>query len=119
MEGFKDVRHVASGSMHLAFLSQSSGVYSVGLGKNGRLGHNSETTLETPERIDYFHSNKIGVKQLACGARQTLALSNAGETFAWGYGGGSQATYPIMKYFRSGSALGNGVAVDCFYPKPV
>lgn len=45
VEGFNDVTQVSTGPYHMAFISQSSGAYSVGLGDNGRLGHNSDATL--------------------------------------------------------------------------
>ena len=45
VEGFRDVNLVATGAYHMLFNSQSQGVHSVGLGKNGRLGHNNSGTL--------------------------------------------------------------------------
>lgn len=41
VEGFSNVTQVASGPYHLAFLTADSQVFTVGNGKNGRLGNGS------------------------------------------------------------------------------
>lgn len=41
VEGFNNVTNVASGPYHLAFTTAASHVYTVGHGKNGRLGNGS------------------------------------------------------------------------------
>ncbi len=87
------------------------------MGKNGRLGHNSENTLETPQRVDYFSGNNV--RSVACGTRHTLALTNDGQIYSWGFGGGSPNLYSFTKWFRRPSALGHGVNVDSFSPAPI
>jgi len=85
VEGFSNVTHVAAGPYHLAFLTSDSQVFTVGHGKNGRLGNGAESDAETPVKVDINGK----VKQLACGLRHTLALTESGEVWAWGYGGRS------------------------------
>ena len=41
--------------------------------------------METPVKVDI----KGKVTQLACGERHTLALTENGDVWAWGYGGRS------------------------------
>lgn len=63
VEGFNNVIQAASGPYHLAFLTSNHQVFTVGHGKNGRLGNGSENDADTPVKVDI--QGKI--KQLACG----------------------------------------------------
>ncbi len=49
------------------------------------MGNGSSNTAETPVKVDIQGK----VKQLACGQRHTLALTENGDVWAWGYGGRS------------------------------
>lgn len=48
IEGFNNVTQVSSGPYNLAFLTDDSSVYTVGYGKNGRLGTGSDVTKDFP-----------------------------------------------------------------------
>lgn len=101
----------------MAFLTSNKDVYTVGLGDNGRLGNNSERTEETPIRLDYFSSNNISIRQLACGYRHTLALAENGNVYSWGYGGSLKYGLNFLTFLQKASPLGHGVNADCHTPK--
>lgn len=113
VEGFSNVAHVASGPYHLAFLTANSEVYTIGHGKNGRLGNGSETDAEAPVKVDIQGK----VTQLACGERHTLALTDNGDVWAWGYGG----RLPLFgcSYLGVHNPLGTGYTGSSLVPTKV
>jgi alpha-tubulin suppressor-like RCC1 family protein len=113
VEGFNNIAHVASGPYHLAFATAESNVYTVGQGKNGRLGNGSESDADTPVKVDINGK----VTQLACGTRHTLALTDSGDVYAWGYGG-KPASFGCS-WFGVHSPLGNGTTGSSFTPVKV
>ena len=92
-------------------------MYSVGLGTNGRLGQGNTNTLEVPEEIDQL--NQVGVKKLAAGCRHSLALTESGDVYAWGYGGRAGGVFNYLPFFKCDSPVGLGETGDVLTPKVV
>lgn len=115
VEGFDDVVDVSTGPYHLLLRTASQEVFSVGLGDNGRLGNGSTNSLETPESIEAL--NGANITQVAAGYRHSLALSESGDVYSWGYGGYST---PFLKtLLLSASPLGHGDTGDISTPRIV
>jgi alpha-tubulin suppressor-like RCC1 family protein len=105
VEGFNNVVQVAAGPTHLTFLTADDAVYSVGYGKDGRLGNGSTSTSESPEKIHISSQDKV--IQLACGERHSLALTDKGDVYSWGYAG--RPSVLGIELLRVHSPLGRGL----------
>ncbi|KAL3866609.1 hypothetical protein ACJMK2_043893 [Sinanodonta woodiana] len=79
------VGQVACGSSHtLAVSADGKTVWSFGGGDNGKLGHGDTSRLYIPKTIEDF--NGLYIRKIACGSQSSLALSSAGQLYAWGCG---------------------------------
>lgn len=67
------VRYITAGSEHTAFLTQDGGLFSVGNGAYGQLGHGSLSNEVLPRKILEF--GRV-VTQVACGRCHTLCWTN-------------------------------------------
>jgi len=76
------VSDIAVGDDHALAQSAEGQVYSWGEGSFGRLGHNSIESQPLPKIISGL--NRRRVKQVACGAAHSLALTVNGSVWAWG-----------------------------------
>ena len=117
IENFNDVVGVCAGPYHLLFARETKQIYSVGLGANGRLGHGNTNTLEFPEEIDEL--SKADVKRLAAGRRHSLALTESGDVYAWGYGGRNSGIFKHFYFLRTDSPVGFGESGDELRPRLV
>lgn len=79
---------------------------SVGLGSNGRLGHNDTTSLDEPKAIDALEN--VEIRQLAAGCRHSLALTTSGDVYAWGFGGRTGGVFKYLPIFEAESPVGFG-----------
>lgn len=93
-------RQLNGGEHHSLALNNSGQVYSFGRGNYGQLGHGTEDDCLIPKMIKTFSEKSI--TQIACGDHHSLALSDSGELYAWGYGEMLQ--------------LGNGIESDEYTP---
>lgn len=50
---------MAAGKYHLIFARKNNQVMSVGLGDNGRLGHNDTNSLDEPKAIEALNNVEI------------------------------------------------------------
>lgn len=117
IDKFNDVVGVCAGPYHLLFARENKQVYSVGLGTNGRLGHGNTNSLEQPEEIDELR--QVGVKKIAAGCRHSLALSESGDVYAWGYGGRAGGVFKYLPFLSCASPVGLGETGDVLAPKVV
>jgi alpha-tubulin suppressor-like RCC1 family protein len=84
----------SSGDAHTLALMNDGGVFAWGFGANGRLGHGSTTTANTPVAV--ISGEQPGglllhdVVQVSAGATHSLALTTDGSVYAWGAGGSGQ-----------------------------
>jgi RCC1 and BTB domain-containing protein len=102
------VTKVSMGPHHTAILTDNGEVFTCGSGKYGELGHGKSGEVTTrPNVVSYFRDNNLKVKDVACGKYHTLALTDNGELFSWGWGG--QTANVIKRALQpSGGALGHG-----------
>jgi alpha-tubulin suppressor-like RCC1 family protein len=77
---------VACGGKHTTVATEGGGVYTFGEGGNGRLGHGDEKKQLAPRRVPAAAFNGERVVMVATGGAHTVALSEAGHVFTWGYG---------------------------------
>ncbi|KAG6613712.1 Regulator of chromosome condensation (RCC1)-like protein [Phytophthora cinnamomi] len=90
-----NVVHVSAGDEHSVVMSGETffnrQVYSWGLGKNGRLGHNDELTRLKPTRVNFFRGRKVIT--VVAGGTHNLATSEMPRgvcVWSWGAGGYGQ-----------------------------
>ena len=80
------VHSLVSGDYHMLALGQDSNVYSWGYGSEGQTGHSTVFHIKTPRKIDYFDHMKV--TSVTCGASWSMATTQSGHLYAWGYGDG-------------------------------
>merc|ERR1712091_832624 len=78
---------VACSSSHTAVATEGGGVYTFGHGEYGRLGHGDDENQLAPRRVPAAGFNGERVVMVAAGGAHTVALSEAGHVFTWGWGG--------------------------------
>lgn len=115
VEGFDDVIDVSTGPYHMLLRTATKEVFSVGLGTNGRLGNGSTNNLEAPESIESLHGANISA--LAAGYDHSLALTESGDVYSWGFGGYSNPILRTLLMTSSASPLGHGPTGDITTPK--
>ncbi|PIN00281.1 putative protein, contains RCC1 domain [Handroanthus impetiginosus] len=81
---------IAAGEAHTLALTGDGKVYSWGRGTFGRLGTGSEEDRHFPVRVRFFGSDddreeKLKIVAVAAGAYHSLALSDDGSLWGWGY----------------------------------
>lgn len=93
----KKVKKVCLGDFHSIVLTEDGEVYSWGYGGRkgflgffgrdpGALGHGDWKHYFVPKRIDYFSKNKLKIKDISCGIRHSVCLTECGKIFTFGYG---------------------------------
>ncbi|XP_069780317.1 probable E3 ubiquitin-protein ligase HERC1 isoform X3 [Narcine bancroftii] len=79
------VGQVACGSSHTLAVSQDGRtVWSFGGGDNGKLGHGDTNRVYQPKVIEGFQG--LYIRKICAGSQSSLALTSAGQVFAWGCG---------------------------------
>ena len=73
---------VAFGSKHMAALTHSGQVYTLGSGVMGQLGHGNTKGDEEPKLVQTLANRAIA--QVACGRAHSLALTAEGDVYSWG-----------------------------------
>lgn len=91
------------GYHHSAAISDKGVLFTWGRGIFGQLGHGSNESYTVPTPIASL--NDFNIIQVACGWQHTLALTDTGRVFSWGYGDDGQ--------------LGHGDANDYVSPREV
>jgi len=91
---------------HVAHLTAAGNVYTYGSGKKFELGHGAKKQYTTkPEKVEGLPP----VKQVALGAHHSAVLTESGDVYTWGWGGG----------ILDAGALGHPGNSDCPVPKQV
>ena len=77
---------VACGGLHTVAVTEAGGVFTFGDGDDHQLGHGARGCQRTPLRVPAagFHNERVVMA--AAGNRHTVALSEAGHVFTWGFG---------------------------------
>ena len=89
------------GYHHSAGITIEGELFTWGKGLFGQLGHANNQSISNPQLVSEL--SKVKVVQVACGWQHTIALTNDGQVFSWGYGEDGQ--------------LGHGNTDDLFKPK--
>ena len=86
------MKSVACGLWHSVALSTIGDVYSWGWGEHGQLGLGSgegvTKTVSVPTLVQV--DLELSFKAVGCGARHTVALTDSGEVYGWGWNGYGQ-----------------------------
>jgi len=78
---------VACGEFHTAAVTEeNSSVYTWGLGIWWRLGHGDEEDQLSPRRVVSAGFKSERIVMVGAGGSHTVALSEAGHVFTWGWG---------------------------------
>ena len=77
---------VSCGMHHTTVVTESGNVYTFGKGEYGQLGHGDEKTKLVPHQVPSAGFNGERIVMAAAGMYHTVALSEAGNVFTWGYG---------------------------------
>jgi hypothetical protein len=80
------VHSIASGDFHMLAVGHDGSVYSWGYNCDGQAGQASLVNLRTPKRIERLDDQQIVAVE--CGASWSVAITQQGHVFAWGYGDG-------------------------------
>lgn len=92
---------ISCGAHHSVFVADTGHVYSMGSNQYGQLGIGEDANAKnTPSLVESLADQVITMVQ--CGLNHTLALSDNGQLYAWGY----------AKF----GAIGNGSDTDAFSP---
>ncbi|XP_055489136.1 LOW QUALITY PROTEIN: probable E3 ubiquitin-protein ligase HERC1 [Leucoraja erinacea] len=85
VKDISSVGQVACGSSHTLAVSQDGRtVWSFGGGDNGKLGHGDTNRVYRPKVIEGFQG--LYIRKVCAGSQSSLALTSAGQVFAWGSG---------------------------------
>ncbi|XP_051890412.1 LOW QUALITY PROTEIN: probable E3 ubiquitin-protein ligase HERC1 [Pristis pectinata] len=85
VKDISSVGQVACGSSHTLAVSQDGRtVWSFGGGDNGKLGHGDTNRVYRPKVIEGFQG--LYIRKVCAGSQSSLALTSAGQVFAWGCG---------------------------------
>lgn len=85
----KVVVEVACGSHHSVVLTNEGEVYAWGQNKSGQIGSGMNTNQGSPRRVNSSIGGKF-IIGIACGQTSTIAVTNNGEVYGWGYNGNGQ-----------------------------
>ena len=77
---------VACGRDHTAAVTEGGGVFTFGLGSDGRLGYGNGRMELAPRRVPAAEFNDEQMVMVAAGISHTVALSKEGHVFTWGWG---------------------------------
>ena len=65
-------------------------MFSVGYNGYGNLGIGNTTDQSTIQQIPFFKNNNIKIIDIETGYAHSLAISEDGEVYSWGYNGSGQ-----------------------------
>ncbi|XP_014664090.1 PREDICTED: uncharacterized protein LOC106806607 isoform X2 [Priapulus caudatus] len=85
---------VSCGKEHTLVLTDTGLVYSFGLGSRGQLGHDSTDQEVQPKLVDALDGLKIIA--VAAGGWHSLALSDIGDVYTWGWNESGQLGLPSL-----------------------
>ena len=108
----KKIKQISCGTIHNLALTEDGKIFSWGAGMGGQLGHDEKLLkkysggnkyyLYKPTIISSLIDMKVNVNKISCGEAHSIALSNNGNVYSWGFGSNGQ--------------LGLGFCEDSFEP---
>ncbi|XP_022618571.1 probable E3 ubiquitin-protein ligase HERC1 [Seriola dumerili] len=110
------VGQVACGSSHTIAVAQDGHtVWSFGGGDNGKLGHGDTNRVYRPKVIEALHG--FIIRKVCAGSQSSLALTSAGQVFAWGCGSclgcGSSETTSLRPRFVEDLGITKIIDISC------
>ncbi|CAM8947795.1 unnamed protein product [Rhodiola kirilowii] len=78
------IKQIACGDSHCLALSMEGDVWSWGRNQNGQLGLGTSEDSLVPQKVQAFQGTSI--KMVAAGAEHSVAVSEDGELYGWGWG---------------------------------
>ncbi|XP_076014530.1 putative E3 ubiquitin-protein ligase HERC1 isoform X2 [Genypterus blacodes] len=110
------VGQVACGSSHTIAVAQDGRtVWSFGGGDNGKLGHGDTCRVYRPKVIEALHG--FIIRKVCAGSQSSLALTSAGQVFAWGCGSclgcGSSETTSLRPRFIEDLSVTKIIDISC------
>lgn len=109
----KNPKQVFAGTRHHGVITEDGNLYTFGEGYRGILGHGNDMNIpfKQPKLVSYFAENQIKVKKIFFGDCHSMALSENGDLYTWGYGGKIRAFFSFYK----GNFFNLGFKVFLFY----
>lgn len=75
------INEIACGETHTCAVSSNGDIYTWGGGQAGQLGHGDYLRQSLPIKVSNI---KGQIKQVACGKRHTVILTEGGNIYSWG-----------------------------------
>mmetsp|Transcript_15010 Transcript_15010/g.20378 ORF Transcript_15010/g.20378 Transcript_15010/m.20378 type:complete len:256 (-) Transcript_15010:690-1457(-) len=112
-----NVQKLRVGLRHSALICQEGQLHTFGQGNWGVLGHGNEDSVNfaKPRHVDSL--SKQSIVDVAMGEYHTMALTEDGSVYTWGYGG--KKGFFNWMYTQEIGALGHGDVEPCFVPRKV
>ena len=107
--------YIATGPYHTLCVTDQGMVLGMGEAKYTKRGHESPTYLL--DRVAGLSG--IIIKQVSCGLDHSLALSNIGEVYSWGYGGMGEKLLKSLFYKDPYSPLGQSTVSNFEIPTKI
>ena len=95
----KPLKYIYCGIRHSGALTENGELYMFGSNVYGNLGvgNNKDYSYLEPQLVKYFVDKNIKIKKFACSDNNTIALSEDGDVYTFGYGGRSSRFFPTIK----------------------
>jgi len=95
----KNPKQVFTSPRHYGVITEDGNLYTFGDGFKGILGHGNDMKIsyKKPKLVTYFAENNIKIKKVFFGDCHSLALSEEGDLYSWGYGGKLKGIFSFYK----------------------
>eukprot|EP00877_Chromochloris_zofingiensis_P008815 jgi/Chrzof1/4187/Cz14g02070.t1 len=78
------IKQVACGDTHTLAITDDGALYSFGRNQNGQLGHGNTSDVLSPKLVEGLKCKVV--TSIAAGAEHTVAATQDGEVYSWGWG---------------------------------
>eukprot|EP01016_Furgasonia_blochmanni_P055157 TRINITY_DN9180_c0_g2_i3.p1 TRINITY_DN9180_c0_g2~~TRINITY_DN9180_c0_g2_i3.p1 ORF type:complete len:449 (-),score=135.74 TRINITY_DN9180_c0_g2_i3:261-1607(-) len=112
-----NVAKVAMGPYHTAVITTDGKLYTFGYGKRGALGHGDSENRNEPRQVEHFANSRTRVVDVAVGQYHTVALTENGEVYSWGWAGSGNVFIDMISDRRN--ALGIATDSNILTPTPI
>lgn len=98
---------VACGRKHVLLLMERNVVMSFGTGYFGQLGHNNDSSWDSPRVIQALEARRLGSKvvAVACGGSHSGVVTDTGRVFMWGLNRSGQCGQGAVNRGKTDSIL--------------
>jgi alpha-tubulin suppressor-like RCC1 family protein len=98
-EGLNPI-YIYCGLQHYAIITENGDLYTFGEGTRGILGHGFDLeniSYKKPRLVKFFKNENLKVKKVTLGLNHSLALTEDGNLFSWGWGGKLRLPFSYYK----------------------